>query len=195
MKTAMKASSISIIKSLFAAFLFGIGLGMCIMTPFGSDPMSVFVSGLAATSGIAYSLCNFFLNTVEVIIVVFLDYKQIGFVTIFSPFLVSLGIQVYISFFSISNNLWIQLVMYLIGIVLSAYAISIIIKKGYGKTPYDALIYSIMERLNTKYSYIRWCVDISFVCGGVLLCGTCGIGTIVNLLCMGKLIELFLKLN
>lgn len=174
-----------------ASILFGAGLGMCISTPFGSDPMSVLISGLAAWSGISFSILNLILNLVFVLLVLFLDRRQIGLLTVMSIFLVSAGIQLYLSFCPSAAGLAAEIAVYGAGLLLSAYAIAVILRCRCGKTPYDALLFAIMEKLHTEYHRVRWSTDFLFLAAGVLLHGRCGIGTVINLLAMGKLVELF----
>lgn len=57
-----------------------------------------------------------------------------------------------------------------------------------------AFIYGIMARTGKSYAQIRWGVDGLCLIAGVCLGGSWGLGTVVSLLAVGKLMEAFQRM-
>lgn len=175
------------------SFLLGFGIAYFIKAKYGSDAMSSFVQGLNYQIPLSQGIWNAIVSYVMVFMAFLIDKKQVGFGTIIYPFICSYAINCGISLISSPGSNIIAIKYLLLGVFFMAAAIAITVKSNCGKSPYDAIIFAVMNRLNLKYNAVRWIMDISMLVIGVLLGGTFGVGTIFILLVIGNLAMLFMN--
>ena len=179
--------------SAIAAYLFGASIGLCVSSGVGVDPLSVLISGLSSLTGIGFSMMNFILNIVLVVIAALMSRKHIGIITFVSIPTVSLGIQtvtiLYNSIAAVPSYL-----VFAVGLIGSAATIAWMIVLDCGKSPYDAFVLTIADTFHSTYHVIRWVTDLSSILIGWLLKGSFGVGTVICLLASGKLVEWFIKM-
>ncbi len=186
----MKRKIIFIIGS----FLLGIGIGLTVLSGFGSDPLAVLAEGISKTINLNFSFVNYILYFLMVVVSYCIDKKLVTIMTFSSPFITSIGIEVCMQL--MNKVSWIGFV---VGVIVLSFGISLSIEANVGKSPYDALIYCIMNKFDKQYSVVRWGLDTISLALGFMLKGTIGIGTIILLLVVGKLVQGFcgslLKIN
>jgi uncharacterized membrane protein YczE len=176
--------------AVLASILFGMGLELCISAGYGVDPLSVLVSGFSSLTGLSFSVMSFIIYMIMALVTVLISRRHISTLTILSCFTVSIGIETaawllgYLSFMP-------SLLLFIIGLFGSAASIAWMIYLDCGKSPYDALILTIADIFHTQYHVVRWFTDLASVVTGWLLKGSFGIGTVVFLLAMGKMVDLF----
>lgn len=176
------------------AFLMGVGIGLCNVADWGMDPLAVLVSGISKTLTASFSLCNYFVYLIMAIAAWRLDKRQVTIWSFITPFTCSLGIEAVMRILSYMPHSIISFACYLAGISVMAFGISLSVKAQMGKSPYDALIYAAMTCTGKSYSLIRWGMDGAWLILGAILGGACGVGTVMALLLVGKLVELFNRL-
>lgn len=176
------------------AFLMGAGIGLCNVADWGMDPLAVLVSGVSRTLAASFSLCNYFIYLIMAAAAWRLDKRQVTLWSFITPFACSLGIEAVMRVLSYMPHSLVSFTCYLAGITVMSLGISLSVKAQMGKSPYDALIYAVMTRTGKAYSLIRWGMDAAWLILGAVLGGTCGVGTVMALLLVGKLVELFNRL-
>ena len=176
------------------SFLLGIGIGFCNVAGWGVDPLAVFTSGIAETTYISFSTANSIVYLIMAILAGILDRKQVTIWTFFSPFATSLGIEVLMRIVPAMPLTFLSFICYLMGIIIMAVGIALSVEAMVGKSPYDALIFSLMTCMNKKYSAIRWPLDALWLIVGFILGGAWGIGTVIALATVGKMMELVQKI-
>ena len=80
------------------------------------------------------------------------------------------------------------------GIGIIAMSIALSIYADCGKNPYDCVTFGLMKRTGLSYPVIRWILDGGMLVSGMILHGTYGVVTIINLLVLGRLITAALSL-
>ena len=128
-------------------------------------------------------------NITLLIVVFFINKKNIGLSTLF----VVLLNQYPVDFFSSIITLFCKFhdVMYcVIGAIFVAIGCNIMICSKLGMGIYDALLFGIAEKTNKSYVFIRYIVDGIFLVLTFLLKGYIGIGTIIPYLIVGNLITI-----
>lgn len=59
--------------------------------------------------------------------------------------------------------------------------------------PYDALAFTVMQRLGCSYTVVRWMIDGIYLISGMLLGSTIGVGTLLILLLLGPCVDVCMK--
>lgn len=165
------------IEFLSGSLLLGAGIGICNQAVWGMDPFDVMTTGISTQLQINMSVVNLSIYILMCIGAFFLDRKQLSLWTCTAPFVTSFGIELILRAVPEMNR-----------------NMAAAIEAGIGKSPYDAFIYGIMARTGKSYAQIRWGVDGFCLIAGVCLGGSWGLGTVVSLLAVGKLMEAFQRM-
>ena len=190
-----KASSRRIIKffeMIIGASLRGLGCGFLIVANIGSDPITTFNTGLAKIFNFDNFWAFIITNLFFIILLLIFDRKKIGIGTIFSTYLISQGVY----FASILSFLasWNKYLVFGIAIIISCIGISLYADANIGFSALDGFVFAMHEKIKIPIKVSKIGIDILFLILGLCFGSKIGIGTIISLLLMGPLIEMFYKL-
>lgn len=172
--------------------LMGVAIVLFVEGGFGSDPMSTLLQGVSRNTSLSIDECNTLLSIAMVMASIFIDRKQIYVGTILFPLMSSLSIQIITPYMHAQDLL--QRILYaMLGIIVAAFAIALSAKADCGKNPYDCLSYGLMMKFKLSYRTVRWIVDGVMLLTGILLSGTYGLITLLNMAVLGSLIMWILK--
>ena len=209
---------INLIKRLILFFIgmsiIQFGVALFLKTSIGSDPFTVFTEGLATvldkTALKDFSIVQMIAGRAEVtpgvanmiiLIVLFIgilivDMKRIKIGTLICVVgvgpIIDLGVKA-VSYFQIdSANIFIKMLLVLLGCFIIAVGFSIISASDIGVAPNDIVPFIIKDKLNCQYRWVRIGFDATFLIIGFIFGGTIGVGTIIAMLATGPFIQLLL---
>lgn len=176
-----------------SGFLLGIGCSMLVKGAIGSDAMTTLMEGMHIVSNYPISTCNLIINMSLFILSAILDRKNIGLGSIMFPLMTTLGIMLDSSIPLIGQGIVYSIIYYFVGIFFMCLAIALNSRCECGKNPYDALCFSLSEKMNIKYNVVRMICDGLMLICGIILHGTYGIGTIISIFAIGNIAVLLMK--
>lgn len=209
---------INLIKQLILFFIgmsiIQFGVALFLKTSIGSDPFTVFTEGLATvldkTALKDFSIVHMIAGRAEVtpgvanmiiLIVLFIgilivDMKRIKIGTLICVVgvgpIIDLGVKA-VSYFPIdSANIFVKMLLVLLGCFIIAVGFSIISASDIGVAPNDIVPFIIKDKLNFQYRWVRIGFDATFLIIGFIFGGTIGVGTIIAMLATGPFIQLLL---
>ena len=209
---------INLIKRLILFFIgmsiIQFGVALFLKTSIGSDPFTVFTEGLATvldkTALKDFSIVQMIAGRAEVtpgvanmiiLIVLFIgilivDMKRIKIGTLICVVgvgpIIDIGVKA-VSYFPIdSANIFIKMLLVLLGCFIIAVGFSIISASDIGVAPNDIVPFIIKDKLNCQYRWVRIGFDATFLIIGFIFGGTIGVGTIIAMLATGPFIQLLL---
>lgn len=209
---------INLIKRLILFFIgmsiIQFGVALFLKTSIGSDPFTVFTEGLATvldkTALKDFSIVHMIAGRAEVtpgvanmiiLIVLFIgilivDMKRIKIGTLICVVgvgpIIDLGVKA-VSYFPIdSANVFVKMLLVLLGCFIIAVGFSIISASDIGVAPNDIVPFIIKDKLNFQYRWVRIGFDATFLIIGFIFGGTIGVGTIIAMLATGPFIQLLL---
>ena len=209
---------IDLIKRLILFFIgmsiIQFGVALFLKTSIGSDPFTVFTEGLATvldkTALKDFSIVHMIAGRAEVtpgvanmiiLIVLFIgilivDMKRIKIGTLICVVgvgpIIDLGVKA-VSYFPIdSANIFVKMLLVLLGCFIIAVGFSIISASDIGVAPNDIVPFIIKDKLNCQYRWVRIGFDATFLIIGFIFGGTIGVGTIIAMLATGPFIQLLL---
>lgn len=209
---------INLIKRLILFFIgmsiIQFGVALFLKTSIGSDPFTVFTEGLATvldkTALKDFSIVQMIAGSAEVtpgvanmiiLIVLFIgilivDMKRIKIGTLICVVgvgpIIDLGVKA-VSYFPIdSANIFVKMLLVLLGCFIIAVGFSIISASDIGVAPNDIVPFIIKDKLNFQYRWVRIGFDATFLIIGFIFGGTIGVGTIIAMLATGPFIQLLL---
>ncbi len=183
--------------------LLGVGSGCFRIAELGLDAYSCLILGLSDLTGVQFGTTMLIINSMLLVVMLFLDIRQIGAGTI-----VNLIVVGYVS----DGTVWLvregigyrpegftQSLFLVLGLVLIALGIALYTTPELGTSPYDDLANIIVGRSKgrIKYHYARLIGDATSLVGGItvaLIAGqsvfhVAGIGTVCSAVLTGFLVS------
>jgi uncharacterized membrane protein YczE len=176
------------IQLLLGLFCYGIAIAMMIRAAIGIAPWDVLAQGISLKTGLAFGLVT---NLVGVVVLLlWIPIKQrLGIGTVLNALLIGPSADVGLALIPSQNNIWVQILLFLGGLVLLAIATGLYIGARFGPGPRDGL----MTGMHRKYGWPLWAVrtslEVSVLVIGWLLGGNVGIGTLAFALAVGPMIN------
>ncbi len=191
--------AINLIKRLVLFFvgmsIIQFGVALFLKTSIGSDPFTVFTQGLATVlnkTGVA----NMIILIILFIGILIVDMKKIKIGTLICVVgvgpIIDLGVKA-VSYFPVeSANIFLKMILVLVGCFVIAIGFSVMSAADIGVAPNDIVPFIIQDKLKFQYRWIRIALDATFLVVGFILGGKIGIGTIISMLAIGPFIQLCL---
>ena len=192
----MKEGTLRSVMTTVGVALCGISVGMARHAGFGTDPFTVLVTGLDNGLHLGYSIIFTSLAAMLLVGVLLLKRRLIGLSTIFT--LVGLGFFVENSsqiatLLMPHPSLTLRVVELTASLVLLSLASALYYTADQGVSPYDAVALILADRTGVPFRFCRIGTDSVCVLVGFVLGATLGVGTIATALCMGPLVDLFIR--
>ena len=159
----------------------------------GADSMNTLLQGMSQALQLSVDACNNLLSFTFVLAAFFIDRKQIHAGTIIFPVVTTITIRILTPLIH-ADTLLHRVLFCMAGIGIIAMSIALSIYADCGKNPYDCVTFGLMKRTGLSYPVIRWILDGGMLVSGMILHGTYGVVTIINLLVLGRLITAALSL-
>lgn len=192
--------------------LIGMGIGLCRLAAFGVDPfacqnlsLSLMFSENMGMRIMTFGTCQLIMNIlIFIVVIVTTRFKYIGAGTIIN--MVGCGYIADLACFlfdktGIVPNVIGRVILLAAGVLLLTLGVAMYMLADMGIAPYDTIAYIIMKYSNNKISFRvgRILTDLVAVLVGVAVCIACGrsilavlgVGTVVNVLFNGPLIQWF----
>ncbi|MCM1037684.1 MAG: hypothetical protein NC434_00050 [Ruminococcus sp.] len=191
-----KVGSKRLIAMVFGNIFLGMGISIYKFAGLGNDPFSGMVMALSDVVGITYANFLIILNVFIFLLEFFFGREFIGAGTIVNAcllgYIVTFFYDLWLKLFALPSVLPVQVVIVLIGAVVTGFGLSLYQTSNAGVSPYDSLSI-IMSKKVPKISYF-WhriatdalCAIICFLAGGVV-----GLGTLVSAFGLGPVIDFF----
>lgn len=193
------------IYMLLGIILIGISVASYRLSGFGVDPFTCMNLGISGFIGLSFGNWQFIMNILILIIVIFTVRHCIGAGTIINMVFVG-----YIADFlcwlmndrlRFVANLPLRIVMLGIGMLFASLGAALYMAADMGIAPYDSVAFIIMKLSKEKipFKYGRILSDVTVMIVGVVFCllagssvwTVVGLGTVLNSLCNGPLIQFF----
>ena len=205
----MKNSDVKLLTKKLIIFLLGLfiiqcGVAIFLQISIGSDPFTVLTKGISNLFNISVGNGNLLLSVLFVLAIIFIfkEIKRINIGTVIALVFAGVFINLMNSILSplnlINSHIVVKLILVLLSCLLVAIGFSMENSTKLGVAPNDLFILILAEKTNIQYKWIRIFFDLTMLIIGFLLCGTntlgstLGIGTIINALIQGPMIQLLM---
>ena len=178
---------------LIGLWLFGISLAMVIRSGLGNASWDVLHQGLANHLPITIGQAVILMSLL--VLLVWIPLREIpGVGTLLNAVVVGYSIDVSLGWLSTPRDLWLRVVLLLVGIVLNGLATGLYIGARLGSGPRDGLMTGLHRRTALPIGLVRWGLEITVVVLGWLLGGVVCVGTLVFAFAIGPLVQVFLPI-
>jgi uncharacterized membrane protein YczE len=118
----------------------------------------------------------------------------VGLGSVLNAILIGVFADIVLAWLPDLNGYWQQLTMFIVGLLIVAYATGLYISCGMGKGPRDGLMIGLATKLQRPFWQVRTAVEILVVTAGFLLGGQVREGTLIFAISIGYLNQLSLRL-
>ena len=94
----------------------------------------------------------------------------------------------------VADNLFMGIIMMLIGIIISAIATVLYLGAGLGSGPRDGLMLALNKKTSKPVGVLRTCIELTALVCGWFLGGNVGIGTVISAFGLGYAIQIGFKI-
>ena len=178
------------IQAVTGVTMIGIGVAFNYMANLGLGPWGVFHDGLSKTIGITYGRTIIVTGVAVMLLWIPLKQKP-GLGTLIDIFLVGLVADTIILYFEFSENIFLSLILILLGIISIGTGTAIYVGADLGVGPRDGIMVGL-ETLGIKIGTARNLIELIAFLTGWLLGGLVGYVTILFVIGIGPVVQLVL---
>ena len=181
---------------LFAGFiLYGLGIVVMLNAKIGVSPWDVLHHGLSFKSGITMGQASIMVGLVIVILDAALG-EGVGWGTVLNMIFIGVFLDIIksMNIVPVADNLFMGIVMMIIGIIISAIATVLYLGAGLGSGPRDGLMLALNKKFSKPVGAIRMCIELTVLVCGWILGGSVGLGTIISAFGLGYAIQIGFKI-
>lgn len=173
--------------------LYGLGLGMIVKAEIGAPPWDVFALGLAKQFGVSYGVGSVLVSALVLLTWIPLKVKP-GIGSILNAICIGLFSDLFMPWLPDFGFFAANLGMFLVGMLMVAFATGFYISSSLGQGPRDGLMLGTQKLLGWKFWKIRSMYEAFVLSVGWLLGGQAGLGTLIFAVSIGYLTQLSLQL-
>ena len=178
------------IQAVTGITMIGIGVAFNYMANLGLGPWGVLHDGISKTISITYGQAGILTSLISLLLWVPLKQKP-GIATIFDAFWIGLTADFIINIIPDAQSLLIQIIYLITGITLIGLGTAIYVGGDLGAGPRDGIMVGL-EKLGLKIGTARTLLEFVAFSIGFLLGGKIGIASIIIVLSIGRVLQVFM---
>lgn len=180
-----------LVQLLVGLVLYGIALALMIRGAVGVSPWDVLSLGITSVVPLGFGAVT---NLVAVVVLLlWIPLRQrVGIGTLLNALLVGPSAELSLWFLPSMPSVWFGAPLFLLGLVLLAFATALYISADFGPGPRDGLMTGIVRVTGWPIWVARTLIEGTVLVLGFLLGGPVGVGTVLFAFGVGPLIGLFL---
>ncbi len=177
-------------------FLFSVGVVMSLYSNLGMSPWGVFQFGLAQMLPLTFGQVSQVVGLAVLILGWALGFPP-GLGTVANMYLVGLFIDLVMAWNLLPQPVGLvpQMAMLVLGIVVIGIASLLYLRAQLGAGPRDGLMVGLVTKLDRPVSQVRIAIEVTVLVMGFFLGGPVGVGTILNALLTGPIVQRSFKLG
>ncbi|AKV85762.1 hypothetical protein AKG07_05075 [Microbacterium sp. CGR1] len=180
-----------IVQLLVGLFLYGVALGLMVRGGIGVAPWDVLALGIAGNAGIGYGVVTVLVSVLVLLLWIPLR-QRVGLGTLLNALLVGPSADLALFLLPVPPSVWVGAPMFVVGLLLLAFATGLYIAADFGPGPRDGLMTGLVGRTGWPVWLVRTLIEGSVLLIGFLLGGPVGVGTVLFAFGVGPLIGWFL---
>ena len=178
------------IQAVTGITMIGIGVAFNYMANLGLGPWGVLHDGISKTINITYGQAGIMTSLISLLLWIPLKQKH-GIATIFDAFWIGLTADFVINIIPDAPSLVIQIIYLITGITLIGLGTAIYVGGDLGAGPRDGIMVGL-EKLGLKIGTARTLLEFVAFSIGFLLGGKIGIASIIIVLSIGRVLQVFM---
>jgi uncharacterized membrane protein YczE len=181
-----------IAQLLVGLFLYGIGISFIVRGMIGAAPWDVLTQGIARHVPLTFGVITILVSVVVLLLWIPIRQKP-GIGTVLNALLVGPAADVGFLLIPETDELWIRIVFFVVGLLVLSGATGLYIGAAFGPGPRDGLMPGLHRRTGWPIWVVRTGLEVTVVAVGWVLGGNVGVGTVAFALLVGPLCQFFLR--
>ncbi len=177
-----------IVQLLVGLFLYGIAISLMVQASIGIAPWDVLTQGISKQTHIPFGWMTNIIGLVVLLFWIPIRQKP-GIGTLLNVLLIGPSAQLGLTLIPVQHILWIQILLFVGGLLLLAVATGLYIGARMGPGPRDGLMTGIHHRTGWRIWIVRTAIEVTVLLIGWALGGNFGVGTIAFALLIGPLVH------
>jgi len=173
--------------------LLGSGVGVSVKVGIGVDAFNSFCTGCSKLTIFSIGQVNAIVSVIMLIIIIFVDKKVIGPMTIINAICCQFPIDFAYNHFVASSSYGWNVVIYILSQAICCFGASMIVRSHLGATIYDGFSIGLANRLKVKYVIIKYIFEAIFLILAFVVKGPIGLGTVISFVVGGIFMDFFMK--
>lgn len=181
-----------LVQLYFGLYLYGLSGALLIRSDLGAMPWDVLHQGLSLQTGLSIGTWSIIVGTLLMLLWIPLRQKA-GLGTLSNVVVIGLSVDLSLWLLPTTDLMPLRLLLLALGVLVCAVATGCYIGVGLGPGPRDGLMTGLAG-LGLSIRLARTLIEVTVALLGFLLGGTVGVGTVVFMLAIGPLAQVFLPL-
>ncbi len=183
-------------KLILGFIVIALGIQLTLKANMGMNPWGTFHQGVSMIAPISFGQVTQITGFVIIIFSLFIKiYPGIG--TILNMLLIGFIVDFIegLAFIPMADGLFYRTIYLLIGTFLFNYGVYVYLSCELGAGPRDGLLVGLVKITGAKVSYVRPSIELTVLSIGILMGGTFGVGTILNAVAGGYILNTIFERN
>ena len=184
-----------LVRLFIGFFLYGLGIVVMVNAQIGLSPWDAFHQGISLKTGITMGQASITVGLVIVILDAVLG-EGVGWGTVLNMIFIGVFLDIIkaANIIPVADNLFMGIVMMIIGIIISAIATVVYLGAGLGSGPRDGLMLALNKKTSKPVGILRTGIELTALIIGWILGGQVGLGTIMSAFGLGYAIQMAFKI-
>ncbi|HEY3342398.1 MAG TPA: YitT family protein [Anaerolineae bacterium] len=174
-------------------FCFGFGIALMVQAGLGLSPWESLHQGISFHVGLPIGTISILLGVPILVLWLPLSERP-GIGTVLNVVCIGLVTNISLPLLPRFNQLWLQLIQMLLGIVIIGIGSGLYLSSTLGAGPRDGLMMGLSRRTGWSIRLTRTAIELTVLAIAWLLGGTIGIGTVAYALGIGPVVQVMFKL-
>ncbi|MDY2735804.1 YczE/YyaS/YitT family protein [Intestinibacter sp.] len=184
-----------LVRLFIGFFLYGLGIVVMVNAQIGLSPWDAFHQGISLKTGITMGQASITVGLVIVILDAVLG-EGVGWGTVLNMIFIGVFLDMIkaANIIPVADNLFMGIIMMIIGIIISAVATVVYLGAGLGSGPRDGLMLALNKKTSKPVGALRTGIELTALVSGWLLGGQVGLGTVMSAFGLGYAIQIGFKI-
>ena len=184
-----------LVRLFIGFFLYGLGIVVMVNAQIGLSPWDAFHQGISLKTGITLGQASITVGLVIVILDAVLG-EGVGWGTVLNMIFIGVFLDMIkaANIIPVADNLFMGIIMMIIGIIISAVATVVYLGAGLGSGPRDGLMLALNKKTSKPVGALRTGIELTALVSGWLLGGKVGLGTVMSAFGLGYAIQIGFKI-
>ncbi len=174
--------------------IYGLGIGMMVHSKIGIAPWDVFAQGISVQTHLTFGISSAIVSVIVLLAWIPLKNQKPGIGTVLNAILIGIFADLWTPFLPTPSEYLPNLIMFLLGMVIVAFATGMYISSKLGSGPRDGLMVGTQLRLGWPFWLVRTMYEGTVLTIGWLMGGQVREGTLIFAVCIGYLMQTSMKL-
>ena len=174
--------------------IYGLGIALMVHAKIGIAPWDVFAQGISVQTHLSFGISSVIVSVIVLIAWIPLKKQKPGIGTVLNAVLIGIFADLWTPFLPTFSEYWANVAVFLVGMVIVAFATGMYIGSKLGSGPRDGLMVGTQQVLGWPFWLVRTMYEGTVLTIGWLMGGQVREGTLIFAVSIGYLMQTSMRL-